>query len=174
MFLKLPAYLIWIMNIGGLSLFPLIISIIFIQLPDRWFIEDRGILKLLRLERDGKCYTRVLRIHRWKELLPDGGALLMGGFAKKRLTSRSLVYLQKFIIETRRGELAHWCMLLMTPFFLLWNEGFSIIIVFAYAFIANLPCILVQRYNRTRFSRLISRGAEVCYSKEMKLVSLEE
>jgi glycosyl-4,4'-diaponeurosporenoate acyltransferase len=174
MFLKLPAYFVWVMNIGGLSLLPLLISFVFIQLPDRWFHQDQGLLRLLPMERNGKIYSRILRINRWKGWLPDGGAWMKGGFSKKKLQTNTLSYLQQFTKETRRGEWAHWCMLLMTPLFILWNEGWGITAVFAYAFFANLPCILVQRHNRARFSRLMSRRDEICYSKEMKLVSLEE
>lgn len=48
------------------------------------------------------------------------------------------------------------------------------IIVFSYAFAANMLYILVQLYHPARFSRLMSRGVELCYPKEMTSAGLEE
>jgi hypothetical protein len=36
-----------------------------------------------------------------------------------------------------------------------------VIVNAAYAIIANLPCILVQRYNRTRFRLILARRNEI-------------
>ena len=42
---------------------------------------------------------------------------------------------------------------------LLWNPWFLGLLMLAYAVIANLPCLIVQRYNRARLLRLIPPGA---------------
>ncbi|WP_424765494.1 glycosyl-4,4'-diaponeurosporenoate acyltransferase [Paenibacillus sp. sgz302251] len=174
MFHDLPPIVVWLANVGGLAGMPILISLLFIRLPDRYFTQDGGMTKLLAFERSGKWYERTLAIHRWKNRLPDGGAWLKGGFHKKRLSTRDNSYMKQFELETRRGEWAHWCMLLVTPIFMLWNEGWSAFIVLVYALAANLPCIFVQRYNRARFIRLMFRRGEICYAKEMKSASMEE
>ena len=38
-----------------------------------------------RFEQDGRLYERRLRIKRWKDRLPEAGALFAGGVSKRRL-----------------------------------------------------------------------------------------
>jgi glycosyl-4,4'-diaponeurosporenoate acyltransferase len=78
----------------------------------------------------------------------------MGGFAKGRLTDWNAAYVDQFIVETRRAELAHWCMLCCFPIFFLWNPPWACCVMFIYALLANLPCIVAQRFNRFRLARL--------------------
>ena len=66
-------------------------------------------------------------------------------------------FLEQFLRETWRGELTHWLALLALPLFAIWNPGWAFGINVAYALAANLPCILVQRYNRGRFLRVLER-----------------
>ena len=49
------------------------------------------------------------------------------------------------------------------PVFLLWNPWWLGLLMFAYAVIANLPCLIVQRYNRARLVAFdpAGRGAAV-------------
>jgi hypothetical protein len=41
------------------------------------------------------------------------------------------------------------------------------VIIIAYVLAANLPCILVQRYNRVRFAQYWRAAAEVCGWSEL-------
>ena len=66
-------------------------------------------------------------------------------------------YLRRFIRETWRGELCHWGALGCAPVFFLWNPWWADVIMVSYGLLANLPCILAQRYNRLRLRRLLSR-----------------
>jgi glycosyl-4,4'-diaponeurosporenoate acyltransferase len=43
-------------------------------------------------------------------------------------------------------------------FFLPWNPWWADLVIVTYAIAANLPCILVQRYNRGRLSKLLARS----------------
>ena len=61
-------------------------------------------------------YRDRFAIRTWKSLLPDGAPWL-GGFAKKKLRGRNRAYLAQFLLETRRAEVAHWCMLACLPVF---------------------------------------------------------
>jgi GNAT superfamily N-acetyltransferase len=107
---------------------------------DNWYYRVRGW--------ETGFYRRSLRIRRWKRLLPDGAPWVGGQFSKRNLERRDPAYLRQLAIETRRGEVAHWLMLACFPVFFLWNPPWAWVVMAAYAVAANLPCIIVQRYNR--------------------------
>ena len=65
--------------------------------------------------------------------------------------------LGRYLVETRRGELAHWAIMAAAPLFLLWNPWTIWLLMVAYAVVANLPCIVIQRYNRARLLRILKR-----------------
>ena len=139
-------------NIAGCAALQLGLARMFVLMPCGWF------------ERDGfwgrECfgellvYRRWLRVRRWKGLLPDGAALVGSSF-RKGIPSRNAASLQRFLVETRRGEAAHWAMILCTPIMFLWNPGWACITLMTYAVAANAPCIVVQRYNRFVLLRIL-------------------
>lgn len=124
-------------------------------LPVRFFERDGFLTRLRGFEADGRCYER-LSIRRWKDRLPEGGAVLPGGFSKRRLPSRDRAVLERFCAETRRAELTHWLIPAAWPAFYLWNSRPLATAMGVYAVGANLPCLLVQRYNRARLLRLLA------------------
>jgi hypothetical protein len=75
----------------------------------------------------------------------------------RELVTLMIKHLHRFIRETWRGELCHWCALGCAPVFFLWNPWWADLIMVGYGLLANLPCILAQRYNRLRLQRLLSR-----------------
>jgi len=89
--------------------------------------------------------------------LPDASRWFGGGFAKGTLAGTGPDYLRRFVCETWRGELCHWFAIGFAPAFFLWNPWWADLIMVGYALVANLPCILAQRYNRARFQRLVAR-----------------
>lgn len=118
--------------------------------PDSWLYRERGFEG-----RQGELYERLFAVHRWKKKLPDGAALFRGSFRKKRLVSRDPAYLASFARETCRGELTHWLALAATPLFALWNPPSAMAGIVGYALLANAPCIVAQRYNRIRLTRML-------------------
>lgn len=111
-----------------------------------------------RWERGGAIYGNMFFMRKWKSLLPDGGAWF-GGFAKSRLKSRDVAYLQRFQIETCRGEFAHWLQLGLILCFILWTPWpFSLVIVL-YGFLSNLPCIMNLRHTRARLKIVLEGTA---------------
>ena len=108
-------------------------------------------------ERGGRTYERLFAIKRWKDRLPDAAAWFHGGFPKANLRTASPEFLERFLCETLRGEVVHWLALLAVPVFCVWNPPWAVGVNAAYAIGANLPCILVQRYNRARFQRVLDR-----------------
>ncbi|MCF7855489.1 MAG: glycosyl-4,4'-diaponeurosporenoate acyltransferase [Candidatus Pacebacteria bacterium] len=127
------------------------------QLPVTLFNPNATPYRQRGWERRGRLYERLFRIKVWKDMLPDGAALFARGFPKARLNNGDPAYVERFIRETCRGEAVHWGVMMTAPLFFLWNPPYVGIIMIVYAAIANLPCILAQRYNRIRLNRLLSR-----------------
>ena len=148
--------LIWTANLLGWPIIHLVGASIILRLRPRRFSDDSFLYKTRSWEQGGECYRRWLAIHRWKAMLPDG-APWIGGFAKKKLAHRDRDYLYAFWLETRRAEFEHWCMLLCLPVFFLWNPPWACLVMTVYAAVANIPCILAQRYNRQVLARMLHR-----------------
>lgn len=127
------------------------------RLDDRRLARDGWLLRERRFEDGGRLYRRALRIHRWKDRLPEAGALFAGGVSKRELPSRDAEGLALFVRETRRAELTHWWAMACSPLFLLWNPPLPAALLVAYGVLVNLPFILIQRYNRFRTQPLLVR-----------------
>jgi glycosyl-4,4'-diaponeurosporenoate acyltransferase len=147
---------VWIANIFGWPVIQIFISYASLRLPAEKFARDNWITETRKWERGGRVYRDWFRIRKWKKMLPDGAPWL-GGFSKKALCARDPHYLAQFLIETRRAEVAHWCMIACFPIFFVWNPPWACGVMCAYAVGANLPCIVAQRYNRMTICRLLSR-----------------
>ena len=132
------------------------------RVPRSRLERDGWWLRLRRAEAGGRGYERGLRIKRWKDRLPEAGALFRGGFSKRRVERHDRAYLDQFLVETRRAELAHWAILALAPTFFIWVAVLDMpwwlaAAMFGYGIVANVPCILVQRYNRARLERMLGR-----------------
>ena len=125
------------------------------RLPSHRFASDTWLTRPRRWEREGRFYVEVLRIKRWKHLLPEAGALFAGGFDKRHLRGREPGYLATYTRETRRAELGHWLAAAAAPLFFLWNPWPVGAAMLVYAVVANGPCICSQRYNRIRLLRIV-------------------
>lgn len=127
------------------------------RLSDRRLARDDRLLRTRRFEAGGRWYRRRLRIHRWKDSLPEAGDLFTGGISKRELPSYDAAGLRLFQRETRRAELAHWWCLACGPLFVLWNPPVAAGLLVAYGVLVNLPFIAIQRYNRARIEALLQR-----------------
>jgi len=123
------------------------------------FTHDGPITRLRAFEADGRWYERRLRIKAWKARLPEAGALFRDGFSKRDLRSAEVEHLRRFVVETRRAEITHWIVLACGPFFFLWNPWGLAVVMLVYAVVANVPCLLIQRYNRARLLRVIATAS---------------
>ena len=117
--------------------------------PDGWLYRER------RWERNGRTYEVLFKTKRWKEIIPDGAALFKSGFRKKRLQNVDAGYIRTFIRETCRAELTHWTIFVFAAIFFIWNIWWVGIIMILYAVTVNMPCIITQRYNRIRLTRVL-------------------
>jgi len=139
---------VWLVIHLGMSYLCVKIHISFFERDCWWF-------RIRNWEYRGRVYKRFFKVRRWKGIVPDGGGLFKGSFPKKNLEGNDPQYLKTFFYETKRAELTHWLAILPAPIFFLWNMWWVGIIMIAYALIANIPCILLQRYNRARLSIVI-------------------
>jgi len=147
--------MVWIVvfNVFGWLFIQLGLAWAFTNMPSTWFMPG----KTRKWEQEGRFYERMFNIKRWKGRLPDAAGWFSGGFAKRTLTRSDPNHLRRFICETWRGELCHWAAMGCVPLFFLWNPWWGDLVIIFYAAVANLPCILAQRYNRARFQRCIGR-----------------
>jgi glycosyl-4,4'-diaponeurosporenoate acyltransferase len=133
-------------------------ALICLNLPNRFYSPDSFFFRAHRFENEGRIYDRIFRVSRWKHLLPDGGMVWKKrGFKKKKLDSFSEEILNRFLVESARGELTHW--LAIFPFWVFWFFTPPIVpwIMLIYALLVNMPCIIAQRYNRPRVQRVLIR-----------------
>ncbi len=126
------------------------------RLSDERLVRDEWLLRPRRFE-TANWYRGRLRIHRWKDRVPEAGGLFRGGVSKSHLPAHDVAGLQMFVRETRRAELAHWWALCCGPLFILWNPPLAAGLLLAYGVAINLPFIAIQRYNRVRASSLLQR-----------------
>ena len=127
------------------------------RLGDRQLAHDGPLLRLRAFEAGGRWYRRHLRIHRWKDHLPETGALFEGGVSKRELPALDAGGLRTFVRETRRAELTHWWAMFCSPLFLVWNPPLAAALLVAYGVLVNVPFIAIQRYNRARTLPLLDR-----------------
>ena len=147
----------WLMILSYIVLWPLIqvfIAMLGNKIGDERFNPNSFWLKTRKWEKDGLFYRKYLKVHKWKQRLPDGARTHESGFKKKRLSNNDPQYLKAFIAETGRAEIFHW--LQIAPFWVfgLWSPPIIIWVMLAYALIVNLPCIIAQRYNRPRLVKV--------------------
>jgi glycosyl-4,4'-diaponeurosporenoate acyltransferase len=127
-----------------------------VRTPDRRL--DEGPLTRLRSWERSLALYRSLGIRRWKDLLPEAGDLFAGGVSKRRLPDGSIETLQRFVIETRRGERLHWALAFFAITFFPWTPGVFAVLNAIIAFVVNAPFVAIQRYNRIRLERTIHRA----------------
>jgi glycosyl-4,4'-diaponeurosporenoate acyltransferase len=128
------------------------------HLSDRALAADRWLLRSRRFERGGRVYERHLHIAAWKDRVPDAGTF-SGGSSKRHLPATEGRGVERFALETRRAELAHWYPLAALPIFAVWNVPVGMVINVAFALAFNAPFIAIQRYNRLRAERILARRA---------------
>jgi glycosyl-4,4'-diaponeurosporenoate acyltransferase len=129
------------------------------RLGDSRLSRDGRLLRARPFESGGRWYRHRLRIHRWKDAVPEAGALFRGGISKRRLPAYDAAGLQLFVRETRRAELGHWWAMWCGPLFVLWNPPLAAGLLVGYGVVVNLPFIAIQRYNRFRIQSLLERRA---------------
>ncbi len=154
----LPTFWTIIVDIIAWLIIHLAVVAIMVRVPRSRFNPNGPLYSPRFWEKRGRFYERFARIRSWKQHVPDGAEWTKDrGFPKKRLQQRDTGYLKDFLVETCRAELTHWIILLFAPLFFFWNKTWVGWIMIAYALAENVPLIMVQRYNRERFRRILAR-----------------
>jgi glycosyl-4,4'-diaponeurosporenoate acyltransferase len=143
---------ILLVNIFGLLIVQLSIAAVAVRIRPGCFAVDNRLYRVHTFEIE--FYKRWLHVRRWRRRLPDGGPWVGGTFRKEIVHGSNSADLHQLLIETRRGEVAHWLMLASFPLFFPWNPPWARVLALSYALAANLPCIIVQRYNREAVCRI--------------------
>jgi glycosyl-4,4'-diaponeurosporenoate acyltransferase len=104
----------------------------------------------------GRWYRRVLKVDAWKDRLPDAGTWF-GGLSKRHLPGVADGGWRRFAAECLRAERTHLAMFAALPLFALWNPPAIFVGNVVYAMVANLPCLIVARFNRARIMKLVTR-----------------
>lgn len=113
--------------------------------------------KSLPFEANGTFYEKYLKIHLWKDLIPQFSKMFHFGYRKDKIPVRDIPHYEMFMIETIRAEITHILLILFSPlYYICFSKGWALFAVMA-SIIANLPCIVIQRYNRIRISKIITR-----------------
>jgi glycosyl-4,4'-diaponeurosporenoate acyltransferase len=127
------------------------------QLPLRWLNDPLSNRPLGQASTALKHYERCWLIRRWKPWIPDAGHVLPGGIRKASLMGRDRAGLERLLAETRRAELVHWALWPAWLVTALWLPPQGVVINLVFATLFNLPCLLLQRYNRLRVRQLLRR-----------------
>jgi len=128
------------------------------HLPNKWFRPDK---KKYRVGSFEKAFYRLIKIRKWKDLIPEIGELTCS-FGKDKLKNpNDLEYLYAFLIEMGMAEEIHFISCII---------GFLIIFILPlrYAFYIGIPIsiinsffnilsALIQRYNRPKLLILYHR-----------------
>lgn len=145
--------MIW--NISLIIVWNICVFLACIHGKKKLFDSSKRMYRIKSWEKDGKFYSQKLKIKKWKDFLPQ--YVSKGGFSKKSFESTSIEYIDRFILETCRGEWAHrMCLLISVPiyFFNKINVGVGLVLTI---FCVQLPFIFIQRYNRIRLQKLKER-----------------
>ena len=155
MLIELSALWLTLLNIVAIPAIHLVISWCFTRMPAKWFDSDSQLFRARSWESGGSIYQSFFRIRSWKGLLPDA-APWFGGFAKGKLKEKNPQYIKDFIVETCRGEAAHYAQIIGIWGMLVWNPWpVAGIVMIVYAILSNFPCMILQRYTRARLQRLL-------------------
>lgn len=112
------------------------------------FLPKKQNICVAQLRKKVRFYEKIFAIKSWKDKIPQ--YISKDGFSKKTFERIDMKYLEEFIAETLRAEWNHYLCCVCVPFIFFANE---IKIAFWLTFLVvfgNLPCIMIQRYNRAR------------------------
>ena len=152
---------IFLCNIVLAAVWCMVAFIACVKLPTSFFSFEKKRYQPKKWERNGRWYKDHLRIHKWKDRLPQFNL----EFDKRHLATPSPAYLRQFLEVTCHAEVIHELIALLgflSLFFCLlcehpqdWLPLFFGIALFIG--LCNLPFAAIQRYNRFRLVRLLRR-----------------
>jgi len=138
----------------------LLVGLLANQVPARWLgSREPGPFPSSAHGRGRSAGAWAPGIRIWKRWIPDAGGVLPGGVPKATLVRRDPVALRRLVVETRRAELVHWALWPAGLLTALWLPPAGVLVNLVFATFFNLPCLLLQRFNRSRLQRCLARRA---------------
>jgi glycosyl-4,4'-diaponeurosporenoate acyltransferase len=135
----------------------LLVGLLANQVPSRW-LSSRALGPPSASPQDrGRAAAGAPGIRIWKRWIPDAGGALPGGVPKASLVRRDPVALRRLVVETHRAELVHWLLWPAGLLTALWLPPAGVLVNVVFATLFNLPCVLLQRFNRGRLRRCLAR-----------------
>jgi glycosyl-4,4'-diaponeurosporenoate acyltransferase len=137
----------------------LLVGLLANQLPPHWLEapERRSGRALPHRLSHRSVVSGAPGIRIWKHWIPDAGGALPGGVRKASLVRRDPAALRRLVVETRRAELVHWLLWPAGLLTVLWLPPAGVLVNVVFGTLFNLPCVLLQRFNRTRLRRCLAR-----------------
>lgn len=127
-----------------------------VALPRSWFHTDRFPFRSFAWEKGGKFY-RKLKIHKWKDKLPDASRIVKYMYRKTVDPNPNAENLNRLIQETCVAEVTHFALMVCSLGVLAIWPGIGGWICYAGCLAGNLPFFLIQRYNRPRLVSALAR-----------------
>ena len=115
------------------------------------FSPHRKIFQPHKWEHEGRYYENVLKIKKWKDILPQH--IGKDGFSKDHIDDVSLEYIDEFILETCRAEWDHSMNCLFAIVILLINDTIMGAALTLCLLLGNVPFVCIQRYKRFRLQK---------------------
>ena len=159
-----------IYRIFPLSGWPVAVLVILTQILSSYLVNLLSYSTLYRLypffrpgraEQNGEIYQKLFRIRSWKEYVPA-----VGVFDKKNLRrDLSREYVSQYLLESLRAELCHEYAIIFAIVLIFLTVDSANPKIILWAVMLNAPCIMIQRYNRPRFEKLLrNQGIEVFWT----------
>ncbi len=146
-----------IINIFAWGFLHYFISYLCFKIPLNYFKKDNQLFRIKSWEHSGKLWQKLFRVKKWKSRIIEGSSIAKQSYDKSHLHGQRGSDLAIFAAETRRAELTHWLLIIPAPLFFLWNPVWAGWVMIIYALVANLPFIVVQRYNRGRIVGILNK-----------------
>lgn len=75
-------------------------ALLTLAMDNSLFSYNSYMYRCRKWENEGKIYQKIFKVRSWKKYLPDGGALMKGGYVKRPLQTLSKEGLQRFLVES--------------------------------------------------------------------------
>ena len=163
-----------IMDVLAWIIFHLSIGYWSSRIPIDFFNPQHPFYLPRKWEQSGEIYQKIFHVRDWKKYIPSGAKVYAHTFKIKHLVSYDPGYVERWLKESCRAELCHWAMILPGFIFFLWNSvgvGWWMVI---YAVANNMVPIIVQRYNRPRVRKLLTRLQRIAPRSGETYVNFEQ
>ena len=88
--------------------------------------------------------------HRRGDVMPTARLAELTGLNQPTVAKVAKRLQSAGLLETRRGEFSHWIQWILITGFIAWNPFPANLVIIAYAFASNVPCLLNLRHTRQR------------------------